>query len=126
MEHGNIILSGFGIVIGVLALLWAATAVITKVFTQTTKAKKEDTAPASATMAAVAVPAAPTSGVPEHHLAAITAAVAASFAAPHRVVSASGPYAHVSAWTQQGLFEHFASHRTMWGSRGRTKKTIKS
>jgi sodium pump decarboxylase gamma subunit len=124
VEHGNLILSGFGIVMGVLAMLWGVTAAIATIFNQSAKPKETPAQPAAAPAAAAPAPA--PSGVPEHHLAAITAAVAESFTSPHRVVSVSGPYAHVSAWTQQGLFEHFASHRTLWNSSVRGNHSHKS
>jgi glutaconyl-CoA/methylmalonyl-CoA decarboxylase subunit delta len=103
--HGELILSGFSIVMGVLAMLWGVTALIATIFNR--PAKPEPVAQAAA-------PAPAASSVPDHHLAAIAAAVATSFAVPHRIVSVSGPHTHVSAWTQQGLFEHFSSHRMEW------------
>ncbi len=124
MEHGSLILSGFGIVMGVLAMLWAVTALIAKLFTRPAKpietAAKPNAAPTPSAAPVTAPP-----GVPAHHLAAITAAVAASFAPPTRIVSVDGLYAHVSAWTQQGLFEHFASHQKVWQTTPRTLPGIK-
>ncbi len=113
MEHVELILSGFGIVMGVLAMLWGVTAAVA-VGTQGL-AKPKDKVPAKPAIATPAHPGNQTSaGVPVNHLAVIVTAVAASFDAPHRIVSVHGPRAHVSAWTQQGLFEHFASHRMPW------------
>lgn len=126
MEHLELILSGFSIVIGVLAMLWAVTFVIAII----TNAKPAPTAPAKTAVpsapAPVAAEGASTGGVPAAHLAVIAAAVAASFDTPHRLLSVSGARAHVSAWTQQGLFEHFASHRMPWRSSNSHGRRIKS
>ncbi|NQV20975.1 MAG: OadG family protein [Rhodospirillales bacterium] len=115
MEHVELILSGFGIVMGVLTMLWGVTAAVA--VGAKSPAKPKDKGPAKPVVAPPAQTGTQNSasaGVPANHLALIAAAVAAAFDTPHRIVSVHGPRAHVSAWTQQGLFEHFASHRMPW------------
>lgn len=125
-EHLELILTGFGIVLGVLAMLWGVTSLIGFIFKATAKSDvksdvEPDAKPAGAKVVPQAAPkAAPSgssvaAGIPAHHLALIAAAVSALIEGPHRLVNVS---AHGSpsrpqlpVWTQQGLFEHFASHR---------------
>lgn len=141
MESIELIATGFAIVLGVLAMLWAVTGLVAVVLNRPAKSPTEVPA-----IAAVAVPAgqagqagqigqaAPAAGgvpaphlaVPAPHLAIIAAAVATTFDTPHRIISVAGPYAHVSAWTQQGLFEHFASHRMPWRAPVARGRRIKS
>ena len=124
MEYVELILSGFGIVIGVLTLLWAVTVAVTFITGAAARAGAKKDRPANSTKAVPAGTAPPSvhaaaglktsGGVVTGHVAVIAAAVAASFDTPHRLVSVSGQRAHVSAWTQQGLFAHFASHQVPW------------
>lgn len=138
MESIELIATGFAIVLGVLAMLWAVTGLVAVVLNRPAKSPTE--VPAIAAIAAPAgqagqigqaalapggVPA-PHLAVPAPHLAIIAAAVATTFDTPHRIISVAGPYAHVSAWTQQGLFEHFASHRMPWRAPVARGRRIKS
>jgi sodium pump decarboxylase gamma subunit len=122
VESIELILTGFGIVLGVLTMLWAVT---NGVAAALNRSPKPETA-ASAQEAVPAVSAPEPDEAPTEHLAVISAAVASTFEAPHRIVSVTGPYAHVSAWTQQGLFEHFASHRMPWREPAGRGRRIKS
>ena len=102
LDSISFILSGFGVVMGALALLWAVSALIGRVFTIT----------ATSSAAAVAPPATTTPpGIPAAHVAAISAAVAAITGGRGRVVSVHAP-AHVAhAWAQGGRINQLASRR---------------
>ncbi len=138
MESIELIATGFAIVLGVLAMLWAVTGLVAAVLdrpaTTTTEAPAEAAVAAPAGQAGQAGQAAPAAGgvpaphlaVPAPHLAIIAAAVATTFDTPRRIISVAGPHAHVSAWTQQGLFEHFASHRMPWRAPVARGRRIKS
>jgi Na+-transporting methylmalonyl-CoA/oxaloacetate decarboxylase gamma subunit len=99
--------AGFGLVLTILALLWLISALIGRLYTAATAPK----APA-AVAAPVAAPApVATNGVPAHHLAAISAAVAMMTDGRGRVVSVRLPAHLATAWAQEGRIEHFSSHR---------------
>ena len=109
MQNFELILTGFGIVIGVLAMLWAVTALVAKILNRPVKPSPSNSSASAGAAPSADIASVPeTDGIPADHLAVVVAAVAESFDAPQRIVSVTGPYAHVSAWTQQGLFEHIA------------------
>ncbi|MGB0748524.1 MAG: OadG family transporter subunit [Magnetospiraceae bacterium] len=115
MEQFSFILTGFGVVMSVLAFLWASCAIIGFAFTARDRRPKP--APKAAPEAAPAPSIAP--GIPPAHVAAISAAVAA-MSSRYRLVRVDAP-AHVAhAWAGEGRFEHFSAHRTRfdWEIRG--------
>jgi len=114
MDQIELILTGFGIVIGVLAGLWGACVLVALGFREKPKAPAPETlAPAAASAPA---PAATTSaandGVPPHHVAAIAAAVAAVMSGPHRIIQIDAPPLRVDNWKVEGRFQ---THRVHWG-----------
>lgn len=86
----EIILTGFGVVMGVLTLLWAITVVVGQVVSRAGR-KPLDPAPTS-----------PASDIPTHHLVAIAAAVFAVLDRPHRVVAIEAPPHRVAGWARGG------------------------
>ncbi|HYH18014.1 MAG TPA: OadG family transporter subunit [Azospirillum sp.] len=105
MQHVLFILGGFAVVMGILALLAGAVALLGRVFTAR--------APAPAALTPV-TPAPVAPGIPPHHLAAIAAAVAAITDGRGRVVRVVAPPHQAQAWAQHGRTRHFASHRVRW------------
>lgn len=120
MEHLTFILSGFGVVLLVLAALWLTTALVGRVFA----AAGERAAPGAAP-----TPAAPPTpvfeGVPPGHVAAISAAVAVLTGGRGRVVSVTAPPHRVPAWAQEGRSEQFAGRRVRraWARPGPTQSS---
>ncbi len=116
----ELILTGFGIVIGVLAMLWGVTAAVGLVFRgsnnnvipATAKPTPLHSTPDAASRATAPAATASVEGAPAHHLVVIAAAVSAILGGrAHRVVNVSPSRQQMPVWAQQGLFEHFASHR---------------
>ncbi|NYZ17949.1 hypothetical protein HL658_35875 [Azospirillum sp. RWY-5-1] len=102
MQHILLIVGGLTVVIGVLALLWGATALVGRLF-----------AGAPPPM----VPAAPSPAkpaVPPHHLAAIAAAVAVMTGGRGRVVRVTALPHRAEGWTQHARAGHAAGHRVRW------------
>lgn len=109
MQHLSLILGGLAVVMGVLTLLWGATALVGRIFAARPPADTALPAPAPAP-AAVSTPA-----VPPHHVAAIAAVVAAMTGGRCRVVRVAAATPAALAWVQQGRAELFASHRLRAG-----------
>lgn len=122
MEHLTFILSGFGVVMLVLAALWLTTAIVGRAFA----AAEGRAVPAVASAPAPAAPTAPVfEGVPPQHVVAISAAVAVLTGGRGRVVSVSAPPHRVAAWAQEGRSEQFAGRRVRrdWARPGPTKSS---
>ncbi|MGC2855090.1 OadG family transporter subunit [Novispirillum sp. DQ9] len=121
MEHLTFILSGFGVVMLVLAALWLTTAAVGRAFAAVEA--RSVAAPAAAPAAAAPV----FEGVPPQHVAAISAAVAVLTGGRGRVVSVSAPPHRVAAWAHQGRSEQFASRRVRrdWARPGPTQSSSK-
>ena len=98
--------AGFLVVLLALALLWAVSALIGRLFS----ARGE--APAAATPKAPAPP--PARGIPPAHVAAISAVVAAITDGRGRIVTVRAP-AHLNGgWASEGRWDQLASHRVRW------------
>ncbi|HEY5763182.1 MAG TPA: OadG family transporter subunit [Rhodocyclaceae bacterium] len=95
------ILSGFAVVMGALALLWAVSALIGRAFTIAATA---NTTPRPPTPAAAP-------GVPAAHVAAISAAVAVITGGRGRVVAVRAPADVANAWALGGRANQLASRR---------------
>ncbi len=93
----EIILTGFGVVMGALTVLWAITALVGQVMIRAGRA-----APAPAPAPARTEP-----GIPAHHLVAIAAAVDAVLDRPHRIVAVEAPAHRVAGWARQGRIGGF-------------------
>jgi len=108
------IVQGFGLVVGVLALLWLISAVLGRVFTA---AERRAAKPPPASSSAVgAAPAPPVSaGVPPAHVAAIAAAVAVATSGRGRVVRVVAPAHGASGWVGSGRSQHGHGHRIRAG-----------
>lgn len=105
MQHLSLIFGGLAVVMGVLTLLWGATALVGRLFAARPPA---DTAlPVPAPIPATVS----TAAVPPHHVAAIAAAVAVVTGGRGRVVRVAAATPAALAWVQQGRAELFASHR---------------
>lgn len=123
LENLELIGTGFAVVLSVLAVIWAACALMGSVFTRAAaKAAASAAAPpavsAPAVSAAPAQPSAPIApGVPPHHLVAIAAAVAHTLGAGYRVTHVAAPAHKVGDWPMEGRIETFTAHRvrTDWG-----------
>lgn len=96
--------TGFAVVLLVLLLIWAVCAALGMVFARAERAG-----------AAVPPPLAP--GVPPHHVAAITAAVAQTLGTGVRLTRITAPPHRVDGWPLEGRIETYAAHRirTDWG-----------
>lgn len=109
---------GFAVVLMVLIALWGVTAAVGQVFIRNARAEaaaKERAAQAAQVPqtrpAGTSGPGTTTaSGIPPHHLAAISAAVAALEGGRYRVVSVDIPPHAMPAWINEGRFEHMSSH----------------
>ena len=112
----SLILTGFSVVMVVLAALWGACAAVGYFFTNTPPMMgKQESKPAPAAPAAAAQPA---SGVPPHHLVAIAAAVAETLGSGYVVTRVAAPGHKVSEWPTEGRNSIFSSHITRhgWGA----------
>ncbi|RAI28544.1 OadG family protein, partial [Rhodobium orientis] len=103
LENLEMIGTGFSVVMLVLALIWAACALIGLFFTR--GAKAEAAKPAQPAVAAA------TPGVPPHHLAAISAAVATTFGGGYRITRITAPAHKVGDWPLEGRIQTFNGHR---------------
>lgn len=108
------ILAGFSVVLVALSGLWGISTLSGWVITALER-KLNAPAPAAsvapaAPVAAAMVPVA-ADGIPPHHVAALTAAIAAMTGGKGRITQIYAPAHRVSAWSQSGRIEHFSSHR---------------
>ena len=98
MDQLELIITGFGIVIGVLSGLWGACILVAQLF-------REKPAP-SVVPAAAPIPAtAAEEGVPPHHVAAV-------MSTPHRIINIDAPPLRADNWKVEGRFK---IHRVHWG-----------
>lgn len=109
------IVTGFVLVMVVLALLWFVCAVLGRIVQMGDKSRASSApvkapvpspAPAPATASPV-----PAGKIPAAHLAVISAAVAAMTDGRGVVTSVFVPAHRASVWAQEGRIEHFSSHR---------------
>ena len=98
----EIILTGFGVVMGALTILWAMTSLIGQV-----AIRIDRRTPAPVTVPASPEPATKDSGIPAHHLVAIAAAVDAVLDRPHRIVAVEAPPHRVTGWARIDGFGGF-------------------
>ncbi len=124
----QLIAVGFFVVMSVLTALWAICSCIGLVFKSVENRHGREKPPAASkgprdNPNIAAIPGATpvltepkgAEGLPPHHLAAITAAVAVSLGRqPHRIVTVSAPAHSNEAWAQEGRMEQFSSHRVRW------------
>lgn len=111
MAELEIMATGVGIVMGVLALLWGMTALIGAVVKGAGRvANRARRRPAAG------------SGIPPHHLAVIAAAAAEMIQAPHRIVRVSAPAHRTAGWIGQGRVRHLPGGWPVYqaADRGRT------
>ncbi|MCW2307141.1 OadG family protein [Rhodobium gokarnense] len=109
LENLEMIGTGFSVVMLVLALIWAACALIGLFFTRGTKVEAKDAEKPAPSQPALA---AATPGVPPHHLVAISAAVAATLGGGYRVTRIAAPAHKVGDWPLEGRIQTFNGHRT--------------
>lgn len=105
MQHIPFIVGGLGVVMGVLAMLWGATALVGRLFAAWRQTGGSGTAPALPR---------PAAGVPPQHLAVIAAAVAAMTAGRGRVVRVTALPHRSQGWSQHTRTEQAAGHRVRW------------
>ena len=123
-ESISLILTGFGVVMLVLASLWAICATVGFVFVSQEKRKQ---AAANNTPPAAAAGAAPSptksTGIPPHHMVAIAAAVAQTLGSGYAITRVAAPAHKVMQWPMEGRASIFASHITRhgWGMPANTK-----
>ena len=106
IAHILVIAMGFGTVLAVLTMLWAACSVIGASFAR--KGSPSGRIDPAAPLAGAG------DGVPAEHVAAISAAVAAVVKVPHRVIYISAPCHCPSGWRLEGQFDSFGTQRMPW------------
>ena len=106
IAHISVIATGFGTVLGVLAILWAACALIGFVFAR--GAARTGASPAAIPFGKAK------GGIPPEHVAVISAAVAAVMDGPHRIAHISAPSHRPPGWSLEGRFESFIAQRMPW------------
>ncbi|PRY26116.1 oxaloacetate decarboxylase gamma subunit [Aliiruegeria haliotis] len=113
IENLAVIGTGFAVVMSVLVAIWAACAGVGTFFNREKKESKPTEASPAPPRAAVASRA----GVPPHHLAAITAAVADVFGPGYVVTRVAAPSHVVTDWPIEGRKDTFQGRRirTAWG-----------
>lgn len=104
MSQLTFILTGFALVITVLAFLWLVCVIVGFLL-------RERSRPASAETGA---PEDTSTPVPAHHLAAISTALAAMIPGPYRIVRVQVPGHITPGWLEQGRIQILASHRVRW------------
>lgn len=104
--HITTIATGFGTVLGVLMLLWAGCVLIGRAFTLCATTGSDTSAPGSTPEGE--------GGIPEAHIAAISAAVAAVVDGPHRVVQITAPSHRLPGWSLEGRFDNSGTYRMPW------------
>jgi len=109
------IVQGFGLVVGVLALLWLISAVLGRVFTAAERRRAAEPTPASSSAVGAAPGPAVSAGVPPAHVAAIAAAVAVATSGRGRVVRVVAPAHGASGWVGSGRSQHGHGHRIRAG-----------
>lgn len=109
LDNLELIGTGFALVMTVLASLWGACEVIGFAFTRRKPAPVEPAPEAAETSVA--------EGVPPHHLAAISAAVAHVMGSSAQIIHVQAPAHLVDGWPMEGRIETFTAHRirTDWG-----------
>ena len=120
LENLEMIGTGFGVVMLVLALIWAACALIGLFFTRGAKADAAGAAKPAGAARPAASPAMPAPGVPPHHLVAISAAVASTLGGGYRITRIMTPAHKVGNWPLEGRIQTFNGHRTRadWAAMG--------
>jgi Na+-transporting methylmalonyl-CoA/oxaloacetate decarboxylase gamma subunit len=109
MLNLELISVGVGTVLGVLALLWFASAAIGRIFLTAAKVR------ARRDRVAVAAP-----DVAEQDAVVVAAAVAAMLDVSHRIVSIAAPLHYAPAWAIEGRHASSAPHRS-WDQHLRTR-----
>lgn len=114
LESLGLIGTGFAVVISVLASIWAACALVGSFFIRAEKAEAS-AKPSAAVPPRAAVAA--RAGVPPHHLAAISAAVAGIFGPGYVVTRVAAPSHKVTEWPIEGRKDTFQGRRIRkdWG-----------
>lgn len=107
-ESFGFVLTGFGLVLATLALLWLVSATIGRLFASGTRRRAE--APAAPPQLASA------RAIPPGHIAAIGGAVAVLIGSRGRVVRIRAPGHVAPGWSSEGRSENSASHgnRVRW------------
>jgi Na+-transporting methylmalonyl-CoA/oxaloacetate decarboxylase gamma subunit len=105
--HLEILLTGVAIVLGVLTLLWATSALVSLGFRLAKRLDAPAAAPAPADQTGQ-------SGLPQHHLALIAAAVTSVLDRPHRITAISVPGHTMPSWSRDSRFRHPSSQRVRW------------
>jgi len=115
LDNLELIGTGFAVVMLVLASLWGASALVAIGFRLGDRRRASPVAPTPAAPVPAAPPAA--TGIPPHHLVAITAAVAQVLGAGVRITQVAAPPHKVEGWPMEGRIETFSAHRirTDWG-----------
>lgn len=115
LDNLELIGTGFAVVMLVLAALWGACVLVAIGFRAGESRIAKPVAPVAPAPPPVAPPA--TTGIPPHHLAAITAAVAQVLGAGVRITRVAAPPHKVEGWPMEGRIETFTAHRvrTDWG-----------
>jgi len=98
------ILTGFGIVIAVLSLLWLLCVLVGRLH--------GDRHPPVSVEPELPGPA--VSPIPGAHLAAISAAITELLPGRHKIVRVFAPGHQTTAWVEEGRFEMSTSHRVRW------------
>ena len=101
MEHISLIATGFLIVIGVLVGLWGVCALVALGFREKPQQTDAKTIPQD-------------DEIPAHHVAAITAAIAAVMPGGHRIVKIDAPPHVIDGWEESNLIQQTFSHRIRW------------
>lgn len=105
MEHLELILTGVAVVMSVLLLLWAVSAALG--FLLRLRVDPEEKARPKREPP-------PHAGIPPHHVAAITAAVAAMTPGAFRIVNVRAPALVATTWAEEGRYAQTTGHRVRW------------
>ncbi len=104
MEHLGLLLTGIAVVMTVLAALWGACVIMGLAF-------RERPAPGAA---APVEEEPPHEGIPAHHIAVISAAVAEMTPGAFRILNVRAPALIATAWAESNRFQQASSSRVRW------------
>ena len=104
MAHLGLLLTGIAVVMSVLAALWGACVIMGLAF-------RERPRPGAA---APVEDEPPHEGIPAHHIAVISAAVAEMTPGAFRILNVRAPALIATAWAESNRFEQATARRVRW------------
>lgn len=106
MAHLELLLTGITVVMVVLVALWGACVIMGVAF----RARK----PPSTDAGTTAEEEPPLEGIPAHHIAVITGAVAKMVPGSFRILNVRAPALIATAWAESNRFAQASTHRVRW------------